>query len=394
MGGRQGKVVVGRWADGALRRSVGFVALVCLPLVVDAQQVRSSVVLGGVRVRYAEALDLSAVTLAPAVTLQSRTGVLGANGTISQPSTGGWSAQGLLAGSSYRQLGRRFAAEGGANAGGSASGDGTTTGSGQVLARGHMLFDWAGAWIGAGLGSSWNGVAWQATQVGEVGAWTQWNAVGLVASWSPTAANDSVRYADMLLSVRWRGRRLELDGTLGHREGSARPTGVNDPSDWVSASASYRLSDRLAAVFGAGTYPLDLLQGFPAGRFVSFGVRLTGPGRGAAPEFARGTDEVAADRRLRTGVSATLVRRLDDQRVELRFRASGAERLEITGDLTGWAPVAMRAEPDGWWRVVLAGAPGTYEFTVRRDGGDWFVPPGMVEHRDEFGGIAGVVTLR
>ena len=53
----------------------------------------------------------------------------------------------------------------------------------------------------------------------------------------------------------------------------------------------------------------------------------------------------------------------------------------------------MRAEPDGWWVLELAGEPGTYELTVRRDGGEWLVPPGLIERRDEFGGVAGLVTL-
>jgi hypothetical protein len=68
--------------------------------------------------------------------------------------------------------------------------------------------------------------------------------------------------------------------------------------------------------------------------------------------------------------------------------------MEVTGDLTGWEPVEMRAEPDGWWVVALAGEPGTYEVTVRRDGGAWLVPPGLRVRRDEFGGESGLLTLR
>lgn len=383
-----------RWAGGAFRRSAGFVALMALPFASQAQQIRSSVVLGGVRVRYAEAVDLDAITLSPAVTLQSGANVLGLTSTISRPTVGSWSAQAMLSGAAFKLIGRRFAAEVGANAGGSTSGDGARTGSAQGLVRAHALVDWWGAWAGVGAGSSWDGAAWRPTQVGELGAWAQWNAYGATLSWSPITANDSVRYADALLSLRWRGRRVELDGTLGHRDAASLALTGSGPVDWASASASYRMSDRFAIVVGAGTYPLDLLQGFPSGRFASLGVRLTGPGSGPSPEFARGTEEVRRDRLARTGVSALKVRRLSAGRFELRVRASGASTIELTGDLTGWEATSMRAEPDGWWVLVLDGDPGTYEFTVRRDGGAWLVPPGTVERRDEFGGVSGVLRLR
>jgi hypothetical protein len=124
------------------------------------------------------------------------------------------------------------------------------------------------------------------------------------------------------------------------------------------------------------------------------GLRLTGPGSGPSPEFARGTDEIERDRLVRTGVHAMRVRRVASGRFEVRVRASGASTVEFTGDLTGWEATAMRAEPDGWWVIVLEGAPGSYEFTVRRDGGAWLVPAGVTERRDEFGGVSGVLTLR
>lgn len=359
-----------------------------------AQQVRSSVVLGGVTVRYADAIDMNAVTLSPAVTLRSGANVLGATATVSQPTLGGWGAQAMLSGSAFTRVGRSFAAEAGANVGGSTSGDGARTGSGQALVRAHLLVDRWGAWLGGGAGASWNGAQWQPTQVGEAGAWAQWNAFGATLSWSPIAANDSVRYSDLSLSLRWRGRRAELDGTLGHRDASANMRAATEAASWVSATASYRLSDRFAAIAGAGTYPLDLLQGFPSGRFASLGLRLTGPGSGPSHEFARQADEVARERLVRAGVSAIRVRRVSAGRFELRLRASGASKLELTGDLTGWEPATMRAEPDGWWVLPLDGEPGTYEITVRRDGGPWLVPSGLSERRDEFGGVSGLVTLR
>jgi hypothetical protein len=382
-----------RWAGGALWRSAGFVALSLLSTALSAQQVRSSVVLGGVRIRYADALEVSALTFSPAVTLQSGANVFGASGTVSQPSLGSWSGQFSLAGSTFRPLRGPVAVELGANGVGSTTGDGARTGHVQAQGRAHLISTRAGMWAGTGLGSTWSGASWQTTRVGELGVWGQGDAVGALVSWSPIVANDSVRYTDLLVALRWRGRRLEVDGTLGQRSGAARATNVADPSAWASVSASWRVSARTAIVASGGTYPLDLLQGFPSGRFASVGVRLTGPGSGASPEFAREPEEIERDRLVR-GVSALRVRRVGAGRFELRLRASGASRMEITGDLTGWEPVPMRAEPDGWWVLALASEPGTYEITVRRDGGAWLVPPGSRVRRDEFGGQSGLLTLR
>lgn len=372
---------------------VAALLLVCSHLL-PAQQVRSSVVLGGVRVRYADALDVNAFMLSPAVTVQSGAGVLGASGTFSQPTLGPWSAQGQLSGSYFRSFASPFAFEAGGVAGGSTANDGTHTGHAQAVVRGHLTTARSGAWVGGGAGRAWNGAAWQPTRVAEIGVWMQGEIIGLVASHAPTVANDSVRYADTQLSLRLRGARFELDGLLGHRGGTARATGLDDPTGWGSVSASLRVSERIALVASGGTYPLDLLQGFPSGRFVSMGVRLTGPGSGPSPEFARSASELERDRLLRAGIGALGVRRVAQDRYELRLRAGGAARVEVTGDLTGWEPVAMRAAPDGWWTLVLDGAPGTYELTVRRDGGAWVVPAGLVERRDEFGGVSGLITLR
>lgn len=384
--------------DRAVRaRTFGALAVALLALaapMLTAQHVRSSVVLGGVRVRYADALDVNALVISPAVTVQSGVGVVGATGTLSRSSLGPWSAQGQLSGSAYRVLAPHFALEVGGLAGGSTTGDATHTGNAQALVRGHVAASRTGLWLGGSAGTAWNGAAWRPTRMAELGAWAQGARLGLVGTIAPTVATDSVRYTDAQLSLRLRGARVEVDAVLGHRSGRARATGLVDPSDWASVSASLRVAARTAIVASGGTYPLDLLQGFPAGRFVSLGVRLTGPGTGPSPEFARATEEIERDRRLRARVGAIAVRRVAAGRYELRLRASGAERMEVTGDLTGWEPVAMRAIPDGWWSVVLSGAPGNYELTVRRDGGAWVVPPGLVERRDEFGGASGIVTLR
>ena len=384
-------------AGGACRRSAGFVAfagvLLGFPVAAAAAQVRTSAVVGGVNVHYGDAIEVNALTLSPTVTARLQRFLLSASGTYSRPSGGDWSAQGALSGSWFRPVGGPFAAELGASSGVARAAASPGTGRSDLFARLHTVNAFGGAWAGAGLGSSDDGVAHRTARTGELGAWAQWNALTAVVSWTPVSVAGDVEYQDLEFVAQWRGRRTEVDATLGHRSGLRSLDSLSSPAGWMNLNASWRIADRVALVGAAGSYPRDPQQGFPSGRFVSFGVRLTGPGTGAAPEFARTEEESAREQLARGAMSALSVRRRDDG-YEIRVRASGARTMELTGDLTGWDPVAMRAEPDGWWSIVVTAEPGTYEVSIRRDGGAWLVPPGLVEHRDEFGGRAGVLALR
>ena len=375
-----------------LRAATGLVLVAAAPLA--AQQVRSSLVVSGLRIRYADAIDVTAMTLAPTVTRIGERSVLGASGSLSQPSVGPWSAQGQLDGSYFTTGAGPLGGELSAVAGGSRTEDGVGSGQLRAVARAHVAGSRVGAWAGAGVGTASDGLTSRGTRLTEVGAWAQGASFGVVATLAPTVAADTVRFTDAQLSLRWRGTRAEFDGALGWRSSRRGLAAAEDPDSWASASASLRVTRRLAVVASGGTYPLDPLQGLPAGRFASIGLRLTGPGSGPTDEFARETREVARDRLVRDGIGTLAVRRRGDGRYELRVRVAGADRVELTGDLTAWTPVPMRPQADGWWTLAVDAAPGTYELTVRRDGRAWVVPPGLTERRDEFGGVSGLVSLR
>lgn len=364
------------------------------PLLLEAQQVRSSLVLSGLRIRYADALDVTAMALAPTVTRLGARSVVGASGSLSQPRIGPWSAQGQLDGSYLTAGVGPFGGEVSAVIGGSRTEDGVGSGQLRALARAHVAGARVGGWAGVGAGSASDGASSRGTRLAEVGAWMQGASFGAVATLAPTLAADTVRFTDAQLSLRWRGALAELDGVLGWRGGRRGLAVGEDPGTWASVSGSLRVTKRLAVVASGGTYPFDPLQGFPAGRFASVGLRLTGPGSGPGDEFARDAREVARDRLVRDGIGALAVHRRGDGRHELRVRVAGADRVELTGDLTAWTPVPMRAAADGWWTLVVEAEPGTYELTIRRDGRAWVVPPGLAERRDEFGGVSGLVSLR
>src|SRR6185436_20917645 len=75
--------------------------------------------------------------------------------------------------------------------------------------------------------------------------------------------------------ARWTGRAVELVASLGMRSGQRIPTVGGGGKAWGSVGATYWLTSRVGLVAGAGTYPVDLTQGFPGGRFATLSVRLT-----------------------------------------------------------------------------------------------------------------------
>jgi len=77
-----------------------------------------------------------------------------------------------------------------------------------------------------------------------------------------------------------------------------------------------------------------------------------------------------------------------------RVRAPTAHRVEVTGDFSGWLPVPLARNTDGWWTAPARLAPGTQQIAVRIDGGAWLVPPGLQALADEFGGVVGLLTVK
>lgn len=66
--------------------------------------------------------------------------------------------------------------------------------------------------------------------------------------------------------------------------------------------------------------------------------------------------------------------------VSFAIRAPGADQVALTGDFTGWEPVAMESDGD-WWHLSRVVAPGLQHFGFLVDG-SWAIPesaPGVVE---------------
>lgn len=373
------------------------VAVVMLVSPFGAQaQTTAAIDLGISRTRYADTLDASAMVVTPYLRLVAPSGTLSATGSYSRFEEGRWSTQGNVSASVFTPTVRRFAAEATGAFGGSAHQDRTRTGRVLGMARAHLLGTSRGIWLGAGVGRMWDGILWRPTRLGEGGAWAR--LAGALASLkvAPTVVADTIEYTDTDFAVAWSGARIDVGGTFGARAGNSLPQLGGRAKTWGSGSATLWLTRMLAVVGSVGTYPSDLTQGFPSGRFATLSLRLAARGQ-RAPDA---TEAVAVESTANTG-STTSTGSITDFRharaganQTLWFHAPGASSVEVMGDFSNWVPLQLVRTSGGWWTVTLPIRPGMYEMNVRADRGPWEVPPGLVQLTDEFGGSVGVLTVR
>ena len=364
-----------------------------------AQRVVSSVDVSGTSVWYADSIRSAGSSLSPAVQFDWSRATLGASGNVSQLGSGGLSFQGTISPSVFTPSAGVFSMELASSTGGSTHQDGTRTGEAIGTARLHAMGSVAGAWAGAGFGRTWDGASWNAVRETEVGAWVRNGEFTGLVSVSPTVVEDTIRYTDFQIAARYPYETFELGFTAGTRTGSVGMAVGGSSRTWGSVSVVDWVASRVAIVGSAGSYPVDLTQGYPGGRFVSIALRLasraTRPNRAShvsdrAPVSA---DPVADPAPAAAGVTRFEVRTATgDQRV-LRVDAPSARDVELNGDFTHWQPIRLTRGADGWWSATLPIAPGAYQMNIRVDGGPWMAPPGLLTSKDEFGGLAGILTI-
>jgi hypothetical protein len=213
-----------------------------------------------------------------------------------------------------------------------------------------------------------------------------------VVSVTPTGV-DSLRYTDSQLSAHWSKSAVELGAEVGFRAGATGTILGGTGRRWGSVAVTTWLAPRLGLVLAGGTYPIDLTQGFPGGRFLTFSVRLRSAPEGSALGGS-------SDRRAATTMGAgnrepeITFRALPGSsgQVRLEIVAPGASTVEVMGDFTTWKPIPLLAG-EGKWTVSLPIARGTHQLNVRLNGGRWMVPPGLPSISDEFGGSAGLLVI-
>ena len=377
---------------GGLARRV--LLLIGLPSAAWGQRVSSSLDVGGAAMRYADSVNSNGGSVSPAVAFEWPRATLGGAATFSHFASG-WSSQGALNGSMFSRGVGPLVGEFAATAGGSAHQDGTRTGQALGNIRGHFMAEHVGAWLGGGTGQTWDGFVWRNIVATELGAWVKgWDAT-FVASAVPTSVADSIRYTDSQLSAHWMrpGLNFELGAEIGTRAGATGAIIGGSGRHWGSIAVTQWFAPKVGLIVSGGTYPIDLTQGFPGGRFLTVSVRFrTAPPREKADP--RGSSGSVSSDGAASEPSMTF-RALPPFHgaVLLEVTAFGARQVEVSGDFTSWKAVKLSSSGGGVWQVSLPITRGTHQMNIRVNGGPWLVPPGLPRLTDEFGGPVGLLVV-
>jgi hypothetical protein len=357
-----------------------------------AQQSTLSLEAGAVRVRFADQGEFSAATLSPSLVVQSTHLAARLFGSASQLSAGRWSTQGTAVFTAFTSPSvRGFVGETGVALGGSAFPDGARTAQALGSARLHWLGAPVATWIGGALGSMNDGVVWRSVRQAELGASVPLRTASLTVMATPSITDDTLRYTDVLAALGGSSGVFDLSASVGGRLGAALPIVGGDQRVWGGVSVAAWIAPRVAVTVASGTYPVDVTQGFPAGRYISAGMRVGAMRSVRAVEGARAR-RISREARA-AGVAAFALQRREGSVFEVRVRAPRAQEVLVNGDVTGWRPIALVRDRDGWWRGRLVISAATAELVVRVDGGPWLVPPGAEEVVDEFGGRSGRLVV-
>jgi hypothetical protein len=361
-----------------------------------AQRVVSSVDLSGTAIRYADTVRAAGTSISPSLRIDWSRVTINAAGSASQLGGSGWSFQGALNPSVFTPSAGRFAGELAGSFGGSTHEDGTRTGQTLGIVRAYLSGAGQGLWAGGGLGETWDGSAWHNVQQAEAGVWLERAALTSLATVTPIVVGGSIHYTDYQAAVSYRAGGLDFGVTAGARSGSVGAEIGGTSRAWGSASVVAWLNTQLAIAGSAGSYPVDLTQGFPGGRFLSVALRIASRNARLTTSSRRlaldALDRAAAQTRA-AGVTRFEVVRRSDTATTLRVYAPTARSVDIDADFTQWQPLRLARTSDGWWSATVAIAPGTYEINLRIDGGRWLAPPGLLTTTDEFEGVIGLLTI-
>jgi hypothetical protein len=186
------------------------------------------------------------------------------------------------------------------------------------------------------------------------------------------ASRITLTYTDASLSWRRDSGRLATGVVLGVRTSN---NAIVPDGGWGSADVTAWLASQIAFVGAIGQSPQDVVRGVPRIRYVSGALRIAFRPRVAPPTVVRGK-------------GPHLVATRDGIEIQL----ATASRVEIMGDFTDWAPVALTRTGDTW-RLERAMTPGLHRLAIRIDGGEWATPANLPAASDELGGRVALVAV-
>lgn len=360
------------------RRYLAAPLTLCVLAGSPAHAQRWQVDLGASRIRYDTASTVGSFIVAPTVEWSHPTTYAVLSGGLAAFEGADWTAQarGDMSYLTRPPRGLPLRLELAGSAGGSVHSTGYRTATTRGELRLHVGGRAFGAWGGGAAATGWTaGSADIGTGLGPTaGAWGQYRGWNATVLWNPMYI-EGYWFSEVSGRVAASRGPVDLMAYAGWRD--APVTSNVEAATWVGGTVALWVSRRVALTVAAGTYPSDLLQSLPRGRYFSVSLRLSSrrPSVWSVPTTGRAV--YAGER----GVN------------DLRFRVAGASRVAIVGNWTGWQPMPLQRAPDGRWVIRVTLGPGVYRFNLVVDGERWIVPDGVAAVDDGYGGKTGLLVV-
>ena len=241
---------------------------------------------------------------------------------------------------------------------------------------------------------AFDGRFWQTVLMAEGRAWMRRGVVftGLRTTAIQLGTGDML--ADNEGQLEWLAGRGVISTSLGVRLGEAE----RGTRGWGAFSVTWPMLVDSWTTLSVGSYPADLIQNLPAGRYISLALRLP---HGRLPATRRPPPPPPPPRPripdLPVALRLAMVTgpALDSTDIrEVRVWAPGARTVEIMADFVDWLPVPLVRQPNGEWRGYYRIAPGLHRVNVRLDGTELDAPLNWPTEKDEFLGLVALVLIR
>lgn len=250
--------------------------------------------------------------------------------------------------------------------------------------------------LGAAVARGFDGFNWRTTVMGE-GSGTVFVGQGEYRlTFTPMQLSGGDVMADWEGGAAFPLGRLSVDASLGVRLGEAQ----RGTTGWGAFTVVVPWRDNLITTISIGSYPADLVQGLPGGRYAAVNMRLP-RGRlffGAhKPVVVRQPPppEYHPPLPVTDRLALTMGAAYDSLGLrEVRVWAPGIGKVELVADFTQWIAVPLIRVAAGEWHGYYQVLPGSHRLNLLLDGVDLDVPENLVRVNDDFNGATGLIVVR
>lgn len=247
-----------------------------------------------------------------------------------------------------------------------------------------------------GMARTFDGARWRTTVMGSSRFWMEQGRSRYALNATPLQLQGGDILSDFEGIWLWEGARGRYEVIGGLRTGE----GIIGKSTWGGFSASWPIIGGAYLAISVGSYPVDLLQSLPGGRYAALSMRVPPKGfslRSRAMPKVPVAPAAPLHPELPTRYPIAIVvgEAYDSLYLrEVRVWAPGNPLVELLADFTEWVPVPLVRQPSGDWLGYYRVPPGARRVNLRLNGREVVVPLNLSAIDDEFSGKVGVLIVK